>query len=68
MPFFNLVFWSAFCVLIALSARPAHAESVMKRVCHVDAKTKKETCKNVKTHKKVEGTKVPEKAPPTKKK
>ena len=65
MPFFNLVFWSAFCVLVALSARPVHAEAVMKKVCHVDEKTKKEICKNIKTHKKVEGTKVPE---PTKKK
>jgi len=41
----------------------AVAASETKRVCHTDAKTKKEVCKNVKTHKKVEGTKVPEKAP-----
>jgi len=34
-----------------------------KRVCRIDAKTKKEVCKNIKVHKKVEGTKVPEKAP-----
>ena len=33
----------------------------VKRVCTVDEKTKKEVCKNVKTHKKVEGTPVPEK-------
>jgi hypothetical protein len=32
-----------------------------KRVCHTDPKTKKEVCKNIKVHKKVEGTKVPEK-------
>jgi hypothetical protein len=63
MPFFNLVFWSAFCVLVAVSARPVQAET--KRVCHTDSKTKKEVCKNIKVHKKVEGTKVPE---PTKKK
>ena len=70
MPFFNLVFWSAFYVLIALNfPSTVRAESVVKRVCHTDTKTKKEVCKNVKTHKKVEGTKVPEKAPtPTKKK
>jgi hypothetical protein len=50
----------------------AHAEAVMQKVCHEDPKTKREVCKNVKTHKKVEGTPVPEKAPapakkPTKK-
>ena len=41
----------------------AHAEAVMQRVCHEDAKTKREVCKTIKTHKKVEGTSVPEKAP-----
>ena len=40
-----------------------HAEAVMQRVCHEDAKTKREVCKTIKTHKKVEGTVVPEKAP-----
>lgn len=50
----------------------AHAEAVMQKVCHEDSKTKKEVCKTIKTHKKVEGTPVPEKAPqpakkPTKK-
>ena len=63
MSFFNLVVWSAFCVLIALSPLSAQAET--KRVCHQDVKSKKEVCKNIKVHKKVEGTKVPE---PTKKK
>jgi len=32
-----------------------------KRVCHTDPKTKKEVCKNVKIHKKLEGTPVPAK-------
>ena len=41
----------------------AVAASETKRVCHTDPKTKKEVCKNIKVHKKVEGTKVPEKAP-----
>lgn len=41
----------------------AHAEAVMQRVCHEDAKTKREVCKTIKTHKKVDGTPVPEKAP-----
>jgi hypothetical protein len=29
-------------------------------VCHDDVKTKKEVCKVIKTHKKVEGTVVPD--------
>jgi hypothetical protein len=41
----------------------AVASAEVKRVCHTDPKTKKEVCKNVKVHKKVEGTKVPEKTP-----
>ena len=58
--------------IIALAfATSTMAASETKRVCHQDPKTKKEVCKNVKVHKKVEGTKVPEKAPakpkPTKK-
>jgi hypothetical protein len=63
MPFFNLVFWSAFAVLVALSLpQKAHAEAVIKKVCHNDAKGNP-VCKTIKTHKKVEGTKVPQKAP-----
>lgn len=38
----------------------AFAKAEIKKVCHTDPKTKKEVCKNVKVHKKVEGTKVPE--------
>ena len=38
----------------------AHAEAVMQKVCHEDAKAKREVCKTIKTHKKVEGTVVPE--------
>ena len=30
-----------------------------KRVCKEDPKTKKEVCKNIKVHKKLEGTPVP---------
>jgi hypothetical protein len=30
-----------------------------KRVCKTDEKTKKEVCKNIKVHKKLEGTPVP---------
>jgi hypothetical protein len=53
----NIIVWGLF------SYQVSHAEAVVKKVCRTDAKTKKEVCKNVKTHKKVEGTKVPEKAP-----
>jgi hypothetical protein len=70
MKLFNLAFWTVFAVLVAFSARPARAESEVKKVCH-DVNGK-QVCKNVKIHKKVEGTSVPEKAPvpakkPTKK-
>jgi len=44
----------------------ANAEAVMQKVCHEDAKGK-QICKTIKTHKKVEGTVVPE-APAKKKK
>jgi len=54
----NIVIWS----FVGYQST-AHAEATVKRVCHEDPKTKKEVCKNVKTHKKVEGTRVPEKAP-----
>ena len=63
MRLFNFIAWTAIAVAIALVAQPAQAEATVKKVCHEDPKTKKEVCKNVKTHKKVEGTKVPEKAP-----
>lgn len=39
----------------------AFGSAEVKRVCTVDEKTKKEVCKNIKVHKKVEGTPVPEK-------
>ena len=32
-----------------------------KRVCKKDEKTKKEVCKDIKVHKKLEGTPVPDK-------
>jgi len=48
-------------LILTMSVAVAAGET--KRVCRTDAKTKKEVCKNIKVHKKVEGTKVPEKAP-----
>ena len=57
-------------LVLVFGITSAYAEAIMQKVCHEDAKTKKEVCKTIKTHKKVEGTKVPEKAPvqPKKKK
>jgi hypothetical protein len=63
MRLFNFIAWTAIAVAVTVVAQPAQAEATVKRVCHKDDKTKKEVCKNVKVHKKVEGTKVPEKAP-----
>lgn len=39
----------------------AYAGGEMKKVCMEDAKTKKQVCKEVKVHKKLDGTKPPEK-------
>ena len=61
MKLFNLAFWTVFAVLVAVTARPAQAEAEVKRVCH--EVNGKQVCKNVKVHKKVEGTPVPEKSP-----
>ena len=47
--------------LIAFIPLIAFAGGEMKKVCHPDAKTKKEVCKTFKVHKKLEGTKVPTK-------
>jgi len=43
-------------------ATVAAAAGETKRVCKIDEKTKKEVCKNIKVHKKLEGTPVPEKS------
>jgi hypothetical protein len=66
MRLFNFVAWTGIGILVAVSACPAHAEAEVKRVCH-DVNGK-QVCKNVKVHKKVEGTPVPEAAPAKKKK
>ena len=39
----------------------AQAAGETKRICKKDEKTKKEVCKDIKVHKKFEGTPVPEK-------
>ena len=54
-------------LVVALTVSSVAMAAETKRVCTTqkDAKTgkEKEVCKNVKVHKKHEGTKVPEKAP-----
>jgi hypothetical protein len=52
-------------IVLALGLTTAYAEPTTKRVCR-DVEVKGKTtqqCKTIKIHKKVEGTKVPEKAP-----
>jgi hypothetical protein len=61
MKLFNLAFWTVFVILVAFTIPQAQAEAEVKRVCH--EVNGKQVCKNVKVHKKVEGTPVPEKAP-----
>jgi hypothetical protein len=65
MKLFNFIAWTGIGILVAVLACPAHAETEVKRICH-EVKGK-QVCKNVKVHKKFEGTKVPEKAPVPKK-
>lgn len=48
-------------VALAFATSSVYAAAETKKVCHTDPKTKKETCKTIKVHKKLEGTKVPEK-------
>jgi len=50
-------------VVIAVSLiAVANAAGETKRVCKTDEKTKKEVCKDIKVHKKLEGTPVPDKS------
>ena len=57
---FNFIAWTAILTLVAFTVPPARAEAEVKRVCHEEKG--KQVCKNVKVHKKVEGTPVPEKS------
>lgn len=51
----------AMLVILANFHNFAMAGGEMKKVCHEDPKTKKEVCKTIKVHKKLDGTKVPPK-------
>lgn len=59
------LFYSLIVATSMFAVSIAHAEPETKRVCVMqkDAKTgkEKEVCKNVKIHKKLEGTEVPKK-------
>lgn len=46
---------------LMLTVNLSYAGGEMKQVCSQDAKTKKEVCKMVKVHKKLEGTTIPPK-------
>jgi len=53
-------------IAVAFSTSLVYAEEKkpdvkMEKVCVTDVKTKKETCKTIKVHKKLEGTPVPTK-------
>lgn len=57
---------SILVIALTLGFTVAHAGGVMEKVCH--EQKGKQVCKNVKVHKKVEGTVVPEPTPKSKKK
>jgi len=54
----RMVATAAASLLLAFNV---HAGGEVKKVCREDPKTKKEVCREVKVHKKLEGTKVPPK-------
>ena len=57
----NSIIRICWATIIAVSLiTVANAAGETKRVCKTDEKTKKEVCKNIKVHKKLEGTPGPE--------
>ena len=58
---FNFIVWAGILALVAFSVPQARAEAVTQKVCHEEKG--RQVCKVIKTHKKVEGTPVPEKTP-----
>ena len=51
--------WATVVAVSLITVASAAGET--KRVCKTDEKTKKEVCKDIKVHKKLEGTPVPTK-------
>lgn len=57
----NVTMKICWATVIAISLITLANAAETKRVCKTDEKTKKEVCKNIKVHKKLEGTPVPAK-------
>jgi hypothetical protein len=57
----NAIVKICWVTIIAVSLITVANAAETKRVCKKDEKTKKEVCKDIKVHKKLEGTQVPEK-------
>ena len=58
----NTIIKICWTVIISFGIITLATASETKRVCKTDEKTKKEVCKDIKVHKKLEGTPVPEKS------
>ena len=54
----NTIIKICWAVVIAFGIITLANAAETKRVCKTDEKTKKEVCKNIKVHKKLEGTKI----------
>lgn len=52
---------SLLAIVLAFAVSSVAADVETEKVCIKDPKTNKETCKVIKKHKKLDGTKVPEK-------
>ena len=55
----NAIIKICWATVIAMSLITVANAAETKRVCKKDEKTKKEVCKDIKVHKKLEGTPVP---------
>lgn len=55
----NAIVKMCWAVVIAFGLVTLATAAETKRVCKEDPKTKKEVCKDIKVHKKLEGTPVP---------
>jgi len=55
------VYIMAVYTIFCFAAANAYAGGEKKEICKEDAKTKKQVCKTITVHKKLEGTKVPPK-------
>ena len=58
----NTIIKICWTVIISFGIITLATAAETKRVCKMDEKTKKEVCKDIKVHNKLEGTPVPEKS------